>query len=67
MLITLKPMKFLLAALVLGGGGGGGTGTGTTGSGSGSGGYDPDNSSIGYTITESGGSTDVDRRRYRQL
>ena len=40
-------------------GGGGGTGTGTTGSGSGTGGYDPDNSSIGYTITESGGSTDV--------
>ena len=42
-----------------GGGGGGGGGNGTTGSGSGSGGYDPDNSSIGYTITESGGSTDV--------
>ena len=42
-----------------GSGGGGGGGNGTTGSGSGSGGYDPDNSSIGYTITESGGSTDV--------
>ena len=41
------------------GGSGGGGGSGTTGSGSGSGGYDPDNSSIGYTITESGGSTDV--------
>ena len=41
------------------GSGSGGGGNGTTGSGSGSGGYDPDNSSIGYTITESGGSTDV--------
>ncbi len=42
-----------------GSGGGGGGGTTGSGSGSGSGGYDPDNSSIGYTITESGGSTDV--------
>jgi hypothetical protein len=39
--------------------GGSGGGGGTTGSGSGSGGYDPDNSSIGYTLTESGGSTDI--------
>ncbi|MFZ8905470.1 MAG: hypothetical protein ACO20I_16155, partial [bacterium] len=42
-----------------GSGGSGGAGSGSSGSGSGSGGYDPDNSSIGYTITESGGSTDV--------
>ena len=41
------------------GGGSGGSGNGTTGSGSGSGGHDPDNSSIGYTIVESGDSTDV--------
>ena len=41
------------------GGGSGGSGNGTTGSGAGTGGSAPDNSSIGYTIVESGDSTDV--------
>ena len=41
------------------GGGSGGGGNGTTGSGAGTGGSAPDNSSIGYTIVESGDSTDV--------